>query len=232
MASSLETTVPPESTHMGSPPPSHSPSPPPPLQGDHSLPTDAPPEPSPQPHHATPISPPSQGQATKERPRVEEPQPPIDGTPGAAGPPAQPSFFSSLELGTSAAPPAPAATRQPDSPSPHPSAEPSVEFYLGLAASSPSSSSYETAQDDWPAPPPRAHSPTTGLLAGFTLHRVFPCTRSLRRGGGLARRTRAAAADTIGDKAKGYLRPTEPKNSLSSATSASQVERRRREIKY
>uniref|UniRef100_A0A0D3GI88 Uncharacterized protein n=1 Tax=Oryza barthii TaxID=65489 RepID=A0A0D3GI88_9ORYZ len=153
MASSLETTVPPESTHMGSPPPSHSPSPPPPLQGDHSLPTGAPPKPSPQPHHATPILPPSPGQATKERPRVEEPQPPIDGTPGAAGPPTQPSFFPSLlELGSSAAPSAPAATRQPSSPSPHPPAEPSVEFYPRSAASSPSSS-YETAEDDWPAPP-------------------------------------------------------------------------------
>uniref|UniRef100_A0A0E0C4L6 Zinc finger LSD1-type domain-containing protein n=1 Tax=Oryza meridionalis TaxID=40149 RepID=A0A0E0C4L6_9ORYZ len=163
MASSPETAKPLESARMGSPPPSHSPSPPP-LQGDPSLPTDAPPpEPSPQPHHATPIPPPSPGQATEGWPRAEEPQPPIDGTPGAAGPPAPPSFFPSLELGTSAAPPAleaaAAGAGQPGSPSPRPPAEPAAEFYPGSAASSPSSSSYETAEDDSPASPPPTPPP-------------------------------------------------------------------------
>uniref|UniRef100_A0A0E0JL41 Zinc finger LSD1-type domain-containing protein n=1 Tax=Oryza punctata TaxID=4537 RepID=A0A0E0JL41_ORYPU len=156
MASSPETPVPPESTTMGSSPLPHSPSPP--LQGDPSLPTDAPPEPSPQPHHATPIPPPSPGQATEEWPRAEEPPrsppPPIDGTPGAADPP--PPLFSSL------APPAleAAAAGQPVPPSPpRPPAEPPAEFYPRSAASSPSSSSYETAEDDSPASPPPTPPP-------------------------------------------------------------------------
>ncbi|KAF0898613.1 hypothetical protein E2562_008196 [Oryza meyeriana var. granulata] len=156
MASSPETATPPEKTNMGSPPPSPSPSPP--LQGNPSLPTDAPPEPSP-PDHATPIPPPNPGQAIEEWAKEEEPlpstTPPIDGTPGAADPP--PSF-SSLELDTSAAPLAleAAAAGRPSYRSLLPPSE-AVEFYPD-AASSPSSS-YETAEDGSPASPPPTPPP-------------------------------------------------------------------------
>uniref|UniRef100_A0A0D9V2U7 Zinc finger LSD1-type domain-containing protein n=1 Tax=Leersia perrieri TaxID=77586 RepID=A0A0D9V2U7_9ORYZ len=150
MATSPETAKPPDTTSRATPPPPLFPSP---LQKNPSLTTAAPPEPSP-PSHATPIPPSSSGQAW---PEADEPLPstptPIDGPPGAAGPP-PPSFPSSLELDTSVV----AAAAKPSSRSLLRPGEALFEFYHDAAPLSPSSSE-ETAEDASTASPPATPPP-------------------------------------------------------------------------